>query len=374
MRLYSFYGVRLLVMLLLLFHFNGVFAQTAMNNVTTTVHIDVCGDGLVTGNEVCDGGLGNNTGAYSSSTASRHCNATCSAWGPYCGDGILQPQYGEECDDGNNTSGDRCSADCHIENLPNSGGGGGGAGSFSSYTPPPLTQVIIAGKAYPQANVHILKDGADIGIVLADAKADFYFSTTNVSPGTATFGFWAQDSSGLKSAALNTTLSVISGAVTTISGAFLPPTIDSDKRKVSRGGTITFFGQSPPQVTVVTHINSDEEFLQNATSDENGGWKASINTNQLADEDFHTAKSLFETKIGENTVQSAFSQSITFYVGKKAIGTKFIADLNGDGRVNLVDFSMLLFYWGTSGPIGDLNGDHKVDLTDFSILLFNWTG
>ena len=32
-----------------------------------------------------------------------------------CGDGILSPNNGEECDDGNNIDGDGCSADCKIE-------------------------------------------------------------------------------------------------------------------------------------------------------------------------------------------------------------------------------------------------------------------
>ncbi|HEY3667608.1 MAG TPA: DUF4215 domain-containing protein [Polyangiaceae bacterium] len=35
--------------------------------------------------------------------------------GPRCGDGILQKDQGEDCDDGNNKSGDDCSPDCKIE-------------------------------------------------------------------------------------------------------------------------------------------------------------------------------------------------------------------------------------------------------------------
>lgn len=54
------------------------------------------------------------------------------------------------------------------------------------------------------------------------------------------------------------------------------------------------------------------------------------------------------------------------------------ADLNRDGRVNLVDFSILLFWWasdgGDSDPPADINLDGTVSLTDFSIMLFNWTG
>jgi len=246
--------------------------------------------------------------------------------------------------------------------------------SPGGYVSLPETQVIITGKAYPNANVHILKDGTDIAVVAADAKADFYFTITKVSPGVVTFGFWAQDANGLKSAALTTTLSIVANVVTTISGAFLPPTLNTDKRKVDRGDTIIISGQSPPAIKVVTHVNSEEEIIQDVTSGADGTWKLAFDTTALADEDFHTAKALFEMKIGENVVQSAFSQAVSFYVGQSETGTQFISDLNGDKKINLIDFSVLLFYWGTSGPTGDLNNDSKVGLTDFSILLFNWTG
>jgi hypothetical protein len=52
------------------------------------------------------------------------------------------------------------------------------------------------------------------------------------------------------------------------------------------------------------------------------------------------------------------------------------ADFNHDGRVDSVDFSIMLAYWGTSGPINnpcvDINGDKKIDSVDFSILLYQW--
>jgi hypothetical protein len=50
------------------------------------------------------------------------------------------------------------------------------------------------------------------------------------------------------------------------------------------------------------------------------------------------------------------------------------ADLNKDGKVNLVDFSILLVYWKTSDANADINSDGAVNLGDFSIMLFYWTG
>jgi hypothetical protein len=49
------------------------------------------------------------------------------------------------------------------------------------------------------------------------------------------------------------------------------------------------------------------------------------------------------------------------------------ADLNTDGRVDLVDFSMLAFWWGqpiASTEPSDLNCDGQITLADFSIMQF----
>jgi hypothetical protein len=50
------------------------------------------------------------------------------------------------------------------------------------------------------------------------------------------------------------------------------------------------------------------------------------------------------------------------------------SDLNTDGKVNLVDFSILLFHWNSTNPLADINLDGKVNLVDFSVQLFCWTG
>ena len=349
----------------------------AQEIATSTVRVTVCGDAIVDGIEVCDDGP--NTGQYATSTATRNCKSDCSGYGPYCGDQILQALQSEACDDGNNASGDRCSASCVVEDLPvttGGGGGSGGAGPFSggSFNPPPETKVVIYGKAYPEANVNVLKDGSVIGVVRANADADFYFSSPNVTPGVTTFGFWAEDSKGLRSIALTTTITVTANAITTISGAFLPPTIAVDKRSVPHGETITISGQSAPLATVIAHVNSEEAIQREVKTAASGEWKLPFDTSPLASEEFHTARAQFKVQSEGNVLSSAMSQSLSFYVGSKDVGRSFLADVNTDKRVNLVDFSILLFYWGTGTPIADLNQDKKVNLTDVSILLFYWTG
>jgi hypothetical protein len=51
-------------------------------------------------------------------------------------------------------------------------------------------------------------------------------------------------------------------------------------------------------------------------------------------------------------------------------------DITNDGRVNISDFSILVYWINRKGPPAkvDLNGDGKVNLVDFSILAYYWTG
>lgn len=51
-------------------------------------------------------------------------------------------------------------------------------------------------------------------------------------------------------------------------------------------------------------------------------------------------------------------------------------DLNGDNRVDLIDFSTLLYWFDASSVPAyvDLDGNGKADLVDFSIMAFYWTG
>jgi cysteine-rich repeat protein len=356
-----------------------VFLAHAQYTATTTVCVGVCGDGRLECGKVCDDGVDN--GQYATSAANRNCLSDCSGYGPYCGDGILQPVFGEQCDDGNNISGDGCSATCQIEStapLPGPGPAApsAGAGDYwgGSYAPPNPTEVIVKGEAYPGASVNILKDGATIGVVQADTSANFSFSTTNVSPGVATFGFWAQDSNGLKSVALTTTVTITANAATTISGEFLPPTISIDKRQLQKGQTLTISGQSVPAVTVETHIHSGNDIVLVTSTDQNGNWSIPFNTKPLDNNALHTVDADFLTTANGAAARSEYSQSISFFVGAGSAGKSYIADLNGDGKVNLEDFSILLYYWGTSTPLADLNGDGKVDLQDLSIMLYYWTG
>jgi surface antigen len=47
-------------------------------------------------------------------------------------------------------------------------------------------------------------------------------------------------------------------------------------------------------------------------------------------------------------------------------------DLNGDGTVNSIDWSIMNTAWGTADPTADINGDGIVNSIDWSIMNENW--
>ncbi len=107
---------------------------------------EVCGNGEVEGDEVCDDGT--NDGSYGG------CAEDCSALGPFCGDG--EENGTEDCDDGDEVVGNGCNNDCVPSGLEQ--------WTYEEHvTPEDLCVDIVAAEAghvYLAAQVDNL-DGAD---------------------------------------------------------------------------------------------------------------------------------------------------------------------------------------------------------------------
>jgi len=400
----------------------SVSAQSLLDTFVSIIL--VCGDGYTdTGLEFCDPGnpaenippdVGSSTcqdfidpvSAAPFLSGDLNCTNDCSAYATTtcytCGNNYMKAPM-EECDgtdfggsanctDYGYTGGDlSCTYDCRLDlsqcyisgteqpedgDSNSSGGSSGGSVGFSPGQEQVVreTGVTINGKSYPHSEVRILIDGKVVGIVKADSKADFDFEIDDVTPGITTFGLWSEDEKGLKSTLLSLTFRVASKSVTTISNVYISPTIDIDKRKVEKGGDITIIGKASPQVDLNVHINSPKEFIEKTISDEKGDWKLVFNTKEL-EEDFHTVKAVIRLEATNGIIESNFSRTLSFYVGDKIPEENCgMGDLNCDGSVNLIDFSILLFNWETNASNADVNHDNNVGLADFSIMMFYWTG
>jgi cysteine-rich repeat protein len=369
--------MRVLFFLVLIFLSHASMPVTSAQGIdyaTTTLSISICGNALVDAGEQCD--VPGETGVYSQTIAGRQCTPICQ-FGPYCGDGILQTVHNEECDDGNNESGDFCSATCTIEPAGSGGGGssgGGSSGGGGSSTELGDTLISITGRAYPSRTINFLLDTENVGSVRTDGDGEFDFST-EASPGTATLGIWAEDGNGNRSITLNNTFDVTQGAITNLNNVILPPTVAVSSQNIDPGAQITLTGASVPDSEIEVHFN-EGEIIETATAGGNGNWSLTFDTGRLSIAE-HTVRARSVVGNPPLTTESGFSSTLQLFVGVDGQPST-PSDLNRDGSVNLIDFSILIFWWGTNGgdsdPPADINQNGQVSLEDFSILLFNWTG
>jgi hypothetical protein len=249
---------------------------------------------------------------------------------------------------------------------PPSGGGGGGAPS-----PRPETKVVLQGIAYPKAKITVLIDGRTGALTTADSLANFKVEITNITAGVYNFGVWAEDREGRRSITFSFTITVAENRITTVSGIFIPPTIETSKLSVLKGEILDILGQAAPESQISIYVESPEEIIKKTRAEKTGDWKYPFDTS-LLDEGSHTTRASAETAAG---LKSSYSKVLAFYVGK--YGMKEIcprADFNKDGKTNLIDFSILLYWWGKYNPCVDQNRDGIVNFPDFSILMYWWTG
>ena len=321
--------------------------QAAFQEASTII-VSFCGNNTIEGAEVCDGtDLAGNT---------------CLDFG-YIG-GTL---YCTDICDG------------YILTSCTSGGGGGGG-----YVPPPPTEtgVIFSARAYPKSTITLLKDAQIAATTIADTNANFRISLIDISAGNYIFSIYSEDHQGYRSSLLTFPTSLTAGITTTIGGIFIAPTIDVDKSEVKRGDNIAIFGQSAPQADILISVASEEEFFARTISDKDGIYLHNFDTSILEYGSHHTRS---KASIG-NLAISGFSPSIGFKVGNvnvpKEGKSEFLkGDLNNDGKVNLVDFSIAAYWYKRtlSSAMEEtecerLNCDYLINLVDFSIMAYYWTG
>lgn len=255
--------------------------------------------------------------------------------------------------------------------VPTTPPGGGGAGG-----PLVTTGITFSGRAYPLSKVTILKDGQIAITTIAGPDASFSATLSNLSTGNYTFSVYGEDKNGNHSTLFTFPVYFTYGSNTAVGGIFLAPTIDVDKMEVKKGDNIAIFGQTVPSSDVTISVHSDKEYIGKIKADAGGVYLYNFDTVPLEYGNHDTkSKTAFLTEI------TSFGKTVAFLVGDKNVlkGEKACAirgDLNGDCRVNLIDFSIMAFWYKKSSPPAkvDMNNDAKVNLVDFSILAYNWTG
>lgn len=251
-------------------------------------------------------------------------------------------------------------------------GGGGGGGNFLKGG-----DVTISGVGIPGAAMTILKDGKVAKEEQISFTGSFSTTFTSLDRGTYTWGVYMKDAKGNLSSTYSSTIYLIGGTNNFIAPVYLSPTIKAATTTVGVGGTISLSGYGIALTEVQAIMNKQGDVLNGkiitgtTTANGNGSWSMTLPTSGLTKGTYEIKAHSMVTKKD----QSVFSPTIYVGIGvNPSPNFKNRADLNSDGKVNLVDFSILLFNWKTSDAVADINQDGTVNLTDFSIMLSNWTG
>jgi hypothetical protein len=240
--------------------------------------------------------------------------------------------------------------------------------------------VTISGSAYPSSKVFILKNGQIALQTISGPDANFSATIGDLSAGSYTFSVYAEDSAGLQSTVFAFPVTITAGATTLVSGVFLSPTINIDQQEVKQGDTLAIFGDAAPSSTVLIQVHSPQAVSIHVTSTVTGAYLYDFDTSVLAMGSHSTEAN---SQVGAMISPDSFI--VPFVVGTEDV-TNTVAeacppdypkgDLNHDCHVNLVDFSILAYWYNRTGfpPAYDLDGDGKIDLADFSIMAYYWTG
>lgn len=254
-------------------------------------------------------------------------------------------------------------------NPPSSGGSSDNIQNFAG------AQFI--GKTFPGATVYILENGSVLATVESDAQGNFTYTNTQLNPTNAIFTLYATDAQNERTGSVSFTTVLKAGQTVLFDNILLPPIVTTDKQSVVPGEVINVYGRGIPDSTILISIDEIPGLVLPVVTDKNGKFSTSFST-----ENFAKGVYTIRTGLTYHGTLGTLGRLIEFTVGDKSIIRQLpstrcsIADFDCNGKVDLVDFSILLYWFNRPNPPVEinLNADNIVDLIDFSVLMYYWTG
>ena len=243
------------------------------------------------------------------------------------------------------------------------------------------TTVIFKGIAQPRSTITIKQNNVKIASIKADTKARFNYTIDDISEGRYTFALEVQDIKERKSSTYRVVLNIEEGTTTEVSDIFVSPTIEINSDSLALDEDLIYNGYTAPKtrVSIFIHESNGDRITYETSAKSDGKWSKTIHAAAIGAGKYQTNA---EAVTSDNLL-SERSKTLVFKITGSSEPPTGICDLvldsdiNCDGKVDLTDFSILLFYWQTTNPANpraDINTDGIVNIVDFSIMLFYWTG
>lgn len=234
------------------------------------------------------------------------------------------------------------------------------------------SRVLFSGRAYPGSTVEVLSRGTldeiyrniPIESQIVNSDGTFVISIVGLIQAEYLLALRVSDQDGRKTGILSFNVSLISDNQLVVQDIFIPPTLGFSRTLVSVGDAVEILGFAASESNV--HVEVDNANIGKVQADQNGFYKFVLKT-ELFRIGEHQARVRQEDSKG---ILSEFSYPKVFKVSSLALPE---ADFNSDNRINIADWSIFLFRWGSDDPSLrskiDLNNDDKVNIFDFSVFL-----
>jgi len=263
-----------------------------------------------------------------------------------------------------------------IKNLATSSPGlNQGSISVTASITTPESRLVIRGYTAPQSFITFTEYGAVSGT--AQSAPDGYFSHifSGLIPGDHQVTFYSIDKNRLATSPISLSVYTPAYQEVTVTNQLLSPALMINKNVFSPGENIIASGSAIPNGNITLFTESPLRSYS-TSANELGDWTYTItNTNTYYLGDYHI-HALVQTETG---LTSLNSPSIGFSLATStatssgtACGNISRGDLNCDTKIDLTDFSIMMYYWGTNNAAADMNRDQLVDITDFSIMMYYW--
>ncbi len=260
------------------------------------------------------------------------------------------------------------------EPVGSGGGGRGGGAAINIPSNQDKSRVVLKGYSFPGASILIMKNAKSFADTKADSTGQFMIEINDLDPGITSFALVSKIAGLPDALPYSFTVTLVRGSIASVDNILLPPVVVINNSQFKKGQNIDFSGRAIPNSKVVIELTNLQK--KEVVADKSGYWYYSIANNNFNFGNYNaTAYS-----IDKNGGLSVKSSVVYFDVGRT---TKTGAinrcandvDISEDGKVDLVDFSILLYNFGKFvNKKTDLNCDNKIDYADFSILLYYWRG
>jgi hypothetical protein len=252
----------------------------------------------------------------------------------------------------------------------------GGTVSVSASIAPATASIIITGYSAPGTFITFTENGTVIGTTSATGfEGLFTKQLLGLIPGTHNITIYGVDPSNRTTSIFPIEVDAPVHQQITVSDILLSPTIEIDSIEITQGDPFALVGSSIPSGDISIFSESPLRTYYTA-ADLDGSWNYTVaDTSDYIPGDYRIY-ALVQNGTGS---QSLFSNSLQFSILPSSGPYPPLpdcsierGDLNCDNHTNLTDFSILMYYWGTTSPAADINGDGIVNLVDFSIMMYYW--